>query len=86
MHTANRKILTGTVLESKMEKTVVVQVTRRFAHPTYKKFVTRTKKYYVHDELKKCRPGDVVKIIESRPLSKMKRWRVMEIEKTASQN
>ncbi len=85
METGNRKILTGNVLQSKMDKTVVVQVTRRFPHPIYKKYVPRSKKYHVHDEFNKCRPGDVVRIIESRPLSKMKRWRVLEIEKTATQ-
>jgi len=85
METGNRKILTATVLKSSMDKTVVVQVTRRFPHPIYKKFVPRSKKYHAHDELNKCRPGDVVRIIESRPLSKMKRWRVLEIEKTTSQ-
>ncbi len=78
--TDNRRQLVGKVLPSKMDKTVVVQVARRFPHPIYKKFVTKTKKYYAHDPQGNCTPGDVVRIVESRPLSKLKRWRVVNIE------
>ena len=78
--TDNRRQLVGKVLPSKMDKTVVVQVARRFPHPIYKKFVTKTKKYYAHDPQDNCSPGDVVRIVESRPLSKLKRWRVVNIE------
>jgi small subunit ribosomal protein S17 len=78
--TDNRRQLVGKVLPSKMDKTVVVQVARRFPHPIYKKFVTKTKKYYAHDPQDNCTPGDVVRIVESRPLSKLKRWRVVNIE------
>ena len=78
--TDNRRQLVGKVLPSKMDKTVVVQVARRFPHPIYKKFVTKTKKYYAHDPQGSCTSGDLVRIVESRPLSKLKRWRVVNIE------
>jgi small subunit ribosomal protein S17 len=76
----NRRQLVGNVIPSKMDKTVVVQVARRFPHPVYKKYVTRTKKYYAHDPEGQCSPGDTVKIEASKPLSKLKRWRVVTIE------
>ena len=75
----SRKKLTGKVLSSKMEKTVVVEVSRRFAHPLYKKYVTKTKKYYAHDPNSSCSYGDVVSIVESKPTSRLKRWRVLSI-------
>lgn len=75
----NKKKLTGKVLESKMEKTAVVEVARRFAHPLYKKYVTKTKKYYAHDPNDVCVLGDVVTIVESKPMSKLKRWRVLSV-------
>ena len=77
---ANRRQLIGNVIPSKMDKTVVVQVARRFPHPVYQKYVTRTKKYYAHDPEGQCSPGDTVRIEESKPLSKLKRWRVVTIE------
>ena len=77
----NRRQLVGNVIPSKMDKTVVVQVARKFPHPVYQKYVTKTKKYYAHDPQGQCSPGDVVRIIESNPLSKLKRWRVVSIEK-----
>ena len=77
----NRRQLIGHVIPSKMEKTIVVQVERKFPHPTYNKYVKRTSKYYVHDPENKCKDGDLVRIVESRPLSKLKRWRVVNIEK-----
>ena len=76
----NRRQLVGNVIPSKMDKTVVVQVARRFPHPVYQKYVTRTKKYYAHDPEGQCSPGDSVRIEESKPLSKLKRWRVVTIE------
>ena len=76
----NRRQLIGNVIPSKMDKTVVVEVARRFPHPVYQKYVTRTKKYYAHDPEGKCTQGDIVKIEESKPLSKLKRWRVVGIE------
>ena len=77
----NRKQLVGEVLESKMDKTAVVKINRRSPHPIYKKFVTSTKKYYVHDPENQCSVGDTVSIIECRPMSRMKRWRLNAIEK-----
>ncbi len=74
-----RKTRVGTVVSDKMNKTVVVQVERRYAHPLYGKQVTRTKKYHAHDENNEYHVGDVVKITETRPLSKLKRWRVSEL-------
>jgi small subunit ribosomal protein S17 len=73
-----RKTRVGTVVSDKMNKTVVVAVERRYAHPLYGKQVTRTKKYHAHDENDEYRIGDVVRIMETRPLSKLKRWRVVE--------
>ncbi len=74
----NRKSLVGTVVSDKMDKTVVVQVTHRVIHPRYKKFVSRRVKYKAHDSQNNCGLGDRVVIVESRPLSKEKRWRVQE--------
>jgi|TARA_B000000557_G_scaffold264224_1_gene268930 small subunit ribosomal protein S17 len=78
---SGRRQLTGTVLTSKMNKTAVVEVTRRFAHPVYKKFVSKTKKYYADDPSNLTKPGDTVRIIESRQLSRLKRWRLVEVTK-----
>jgi small subunit ribosomal protein S17 len=74
-----RKTRVGTVVSDKMERTVVVAVERRVAHPFYGKQVARTKKYYAHDTDEGARAGDTVRIMETRPLSKTKRWRVVEI-------
>lgn len=74
-----RKTRTGTVISDKMDKTVVVLVESLRRHPLYKKVVRRTSKFKAHDEANACKVGDVVKIIETRPLSKEKRWRVAEI-------
>lgn len=73
----NRKIKRGTVISNKMDKTVVVQVQRTMRHPQYGKIITRNNKFYAHNELKPLQVGDVVDIIETRPLSKLKRWRVI---------
>jgi len=75
-----RKQLSGKIFSNKMDKTVVVEVVKRFAHPIYKKYVNRTKKYYAHDPQNLCQIGDVVLIEESKPLSRLKRWRVKEIQ------
>ena len=75
-----RKQLSGKIFSNKMDKTVVVEVVKRFSHPIYKKYVNRTKKYYAHDPQNSCQIGDVVLIEESKPLSKLKRWRVKEIQ------
>ena len=77
-----RRQLAGKIVSNKMDKSVVVEVMRRFPHPTYKKFVSRTKKYYAHDPLNSCQLGDKVLIEESKPMSKLKRWRVKEIQET----
>lgn len=69
----------GVVTGNKMKKTVTVLVERQVRHPLYKKIIKRRKKFLVHDEYEKCKIGDVVKIVETRPLSKRKRWRVKEI-------
>ena len=81
----NRKQLIGQVVESKMEKTAVVQIDRRGPHPIYKKYVTQSKKYYVHDPENQCSPGDTVSIIECQPKSRLKRWRLNCIEKKATE-
>jgi len=74
-----RKERVGEVLPSKMAKTIVVRVQRRFRHPRYRKVVTRFKKFYAHDERGEARPGDRVLIQETRPLSRLKRWRLVQI-------
>jgi small subunit ribosomal protein S17 len=74
-----KKILTGIVVSDKMDKTVVVAVERKIKHPEYKKYIRTQSKFAAHDEGNQCESGDRVMIIESRPLSKTKRWRVMRI-------
>ncbi|MEN9672645.1 MAG: hypothetical protein RL553_910 [Planctomycetota bacterium] len=74
-----RKTKTGVVSSDKMDKTVTVAVERKVKHPMYGKFVKKTTKFHAHDEKNEARPGDVVKIMETRPLSKTKRWRLVEI-------
>jgi len=69
----------GVVIGNKMKKTVTVLVERQIRHPLYKKTIKRKKKFLAHDEYEKCKVGDVVKIIETRPISKRKRWRIHEI-------
>jgi small subunit ribosomal protein S17 len=77
-----RKLRTGVVLSDKMQKTVMVTLTRRFAHPLYGKQMVRTKHVHAHDE-QGAKAGDTVRIMETRPLSKTKRWRVVEIVERA---
>ncbi|MGA9641105.1 MAG: 30S ribosomal protein S17 [Terriglobales bacterium] len=80
----NHKILIGTVTSNKMQKTIVVEVTRKKAHPLYKRVISIRKKFYAHDEKNEAHVGDVVRIEESRPLSRLKRWTLKEIvRKTA---
>jgi len=74
-----KKVYRGTVVSDKMQKTVVVAVKTAYQHPLYKKTVKKTKKFMAHDELDKCKIGDIVEIIESRPLSRRKRWEVIKI-------
>ena len=74
-----RTILKGTVISDKMNKTRVVRVERIFKHPLYEKVIKRYKKYYAHDELNQSKKGDVVEIMNTRPLSKLKRWRIYRI-------
>tara|TARA_B000000460_G_scaffold231662_1_gene190044 strand:- start:381 stop:662 length:282 start_codon:yes stop_codon:yes gene_type:complete len=76
---ANKKTMMGVVVSNKMDKTVVVKVERRFSHPVFKKVVKTTKKYKVHDEKNECLEGDFIRIQETRPLSKEKRWRLLGI-------
>jgi small subunit ribosomal protein S17 len=76
---ARKKEKTGVVIGNEMKKTVKVVVERQVRHPLYKKVIKKRKKYIAHDELEKCKVGDVVKIVETKPLSKTKRWRVKEI-------
>ncbi len=78
-----RKAFVGTVVSNRMQKTVVVSVARFFRHPEYNKLVRRRTKVKAHDEEQKCRVGDRVKIMETRPLSRDKRWRIVEIVQKA---
>lgn len=83
MERNNRKVRTGKVVSNKMDKTIVVATEKLVAHPLYNKQVKQTKKYKAHDEENKCQIGDIVKIMETRPLSKDKRWRLVEIVEEA---
>lgn len=77
--TNRAKERTGEVVSDKMDKTVVVLIKREFAHPLYKKKIVRSKRIKAHDEHNKCRKGDIVRVIETRPLSKGKTWRVAQV-------
>jgi small subunit ribosomal protein S17 len=83
VHKKNEKV--GHVVSTKMTKTIVVEVTRRVPHPIYKRTITKRKKFYAHDEQSTARQGDMVRIIESRPLSKLKRWTLGEVIRRAPQ-
>ena len=78
-----RKERVGVVTSNKMDKTITVAVKWKEKHPIYGKFVNKTKKYHAHDEKNECGIGDTVRLMETRPLSKMKRWRVVEIVEKA---
>lgn len=75
----NKKQIIGLVTSSKMDKSITVSVERKLRYPIYGKFVKKTKKFIAHDEKNECNEGDTVKIIESRPLSRRKRWRLVQI-------
>ena len=79
-----RKELVGEVVSSRMQKTIVVQVVRKKTHPFYGRVVSRAKKFYAHDEKNEARVGDVVRLEETRPLSKLKRWRLKEVVRRAA--
>ena len=79
----NEKV--GEVVSTKMEKTIVVEVSRRVPHPLYKRIIGKRKKFYAHDEDGKANLGDVVRIVECRPLSKLKRWQLAEVVRRAAQ-
>ncbi|MDB5228990.1 MAG: ribosomal protein [Bacteroidota bacterium] len=78
-----RKTRTGVVTSNKMEKTITVSVVRKLKHPKYGKFLKKTKKFHAHDEKNECSIGDTVRIMETRPLSATKRWRLVEIVEKA---
>jgi small subunit ribosomal protein S17 len=79
MAEGRRKVLLGEVVSNRMHKTITVQVERRVRHPIYERVVKRSKKFHAHDEHNQCQIGDIVRIIETRPLSKTKCWRLLEI-------
>ncbi|NGX63080.1 MAG: 30S ribosomal protein S17 [Candidatus Anoxychlamydiales bacterium] len=74
-----KKVLEGIVMSDKMDKTLVVKVVRKTQHPKYKKLVEKWKKYYAHDAENRAKEGNKVKIIQSRPLSKLKKWKLLEV-------
>ena len=79
----NEKV--GQVVSTKMQKTIVVEVSRRVPHPLYKRIIHKRKNFYAHDEGGAAKPGDVVRIVECRPLSTLKRWRLVEVIRRAAQ-
>lgn len=81
----NKNEKVGQVVSAKMQKTIVVEVTRRVPHPLYKRIVTKRKRFYAHDENRTARLGDVVRIVECRPLSRLKRWELGEVVRRAVQ-
>lgn len=85
MERNNRKVRIGKVVSNKMDKTIVVAIESLVRHPLYGKIVKQTKKFKAHDEENACQIGDIVKVMETRPLSKDKRWRVVEIMEKAVQ-
>ena len=78
---SHRKVREGKVVSAKMDKTIVVQISRRISHPLYKKIITQYNKFIAHDEGNEAHEGDIVRIMETRPLSKTKRWRLVEVVK-----
>jgi small subunit ribosomal protein S17 len=83
MERGSRKEIIGTVVRNKMDKSIVVTVERKVMHPKYGKFVKKTSKFFAHDEKNECNMGDIVQIMETRPLSKLKRWRLVQIVEKA---
>jgi len=85
IHSASkRKTLVGEVVSTKMQKTIVVEVDRKKAHPLYRRVLASSKKFYAHDEQNNARVGDIVRLEETRPLSKLKRWRLAEVIRRAA--
>jgi small subunit ribosomal protein S17 len=82
---SNRRLLAGLVTSGRMDKTITVQVTRTVRHPKYNKFVKKHACYHAHDENNQCRQGDFVSIVEAAPISKLKRWRLMEVLEKAAE-
>jgi small subunit ribosomal protein S17 len=82
---SNKNEKVGSVVSSKMAKTIVVEVIRRVPHPLYKRIINKRRKFYAHDETGEAKVGDVVRIIECRPLSKLKRWQLKEVLRKAVQ-
>lgn len=82
----HRKFRVGEVVSNKMDKTVVVKVTRRYSHPHFRKVVKSDKNYYAHDPENSLNIGDVVRIVETRPLSKLKRWRVDKVVRASAES
>lgn len=80
-----RKVRVGRIVSNKMDKTVVVAVDRLVKHPLYGRYIKRTTKLMAHDEDRACQMGDVVRVVETRPLSKQKRWRLLEVVRRAEQ-
>lgn len=80
----HRRVLQGTVVSDKMDKTIVVQIIRRYKHPVYRKYVNERLRYKAHDERNEAKLGDVVRIVSSRPLSREKRWRLQAIVEKAT--
>ena len=81
---AERKAVRGMVMSCKMDKTIVVQVNRKVRHPVYEKFVSKKTKLYAHDDQGEAKVGDIVEIVQTRPLSKLKRWRLLRIVQKAN--
>jgi len=83
MERNSRKEIIGKVTSNKMEKSIVVSIERKIKHPLYGKFLKKTKKYVAHDEKNECNEGDIVQLMETRPMSKSKRWRLVKIVEKA---
>jgi small subunit ribosomal protein S17 len=82
----DRKAMRGKVTSNKMQKTLVVEVSRKVRHPLYEKFLSRRTKLYVHDEANEAKVGDVVEVVQTRPLSRLKRWRLVRVLQRATQD
>lgn len=80
---AQRKVMRGVVTSARMQKTIVVEVSRKVRHPLYEKYVSRRTKLYAHDEQGEARAGDVVEVVQTRPLSRLKRWRLLRVVQRA---
>lgn len=83
---ADRKVMRGQVKSNKMQKTVVIEVSRKVRHPLYEKYISRRTKLYVHDENNEAKVGDIVEVMQTRPLSKLKRWRLIRVVQRAAQD